>query len=78
MVNCKKNLLCRLPCDIEDSLNLSVQCLTKALECVCVEGGALDRDNLLRRLANVCNELGVLYMNQVEQLQLLKKSLLYS
>jgi len=42
-----------------------MQCLTKALECVEVE--AIDHDNLLRRLANVCNELGVFYMNQVEE-----------
>ncbi len=66
-----KNVPFRLPCDIEEALNLSVQCLTKALECMCVEDLSLDRDNLLRRLANVCNELGVFYMNQVEKLKLL-------
>ena len=63
----RRDWLIKLPTDIEESLNLSVQCLKKSLECLPVNSTStlIDRNNVVRRLANVSNELGVFYMNQV-------------
>ena len=63
----RRDWIIKLPTDIEESLNLSVECLKKSLFCLPTsnENYATERNNLLRRLANGQNELGVLYMNQV-------------
>jgi hypothetical protein len=60
----RRDWMIKLPTDIEESLYLSVECLKKSLLCL-PEADEADKDNLVRRLANVSNELGVLYMNQV-------------
>lgn len=46
---------------LEDTLVASYKCYEKALSLEPVEA---DRINLLRRVGNIHNELGVLYMNQ--------------
>ena len=62
----RRDWMIKMPMDIEESLNLSVDCLKKALFCLLSsnEDFFVEQNNLLRRLANVCNEIGVLYMNQ--------------
>lgn len=62
----RRDWMIKMPMDIEESLNLSVDCLKKALFCLpsSNEDFFVEQNNLLRRLANVCNEIGVLYMNQ--------------
>ena len=61
----RRDWLIKLPTDIEESLSLSVQCLKKSLEYFPSSNDPTDRNNVVRRLANVSNELGVFYMNQV-------------
>lgn len=46
---------------LESTLVASYKCYEKAL---LLEPLEMDRNNLLRRLGNIHNELGVLYMNQ--------------
>ena len=62
----RRDWMIKMPMDIEESLNLSVDCLKKDLFCLpsSNEDFFVEQNNLLRRLANVCNEIGVLYMNQ--------------
>ena len=50
----------KMPCDVEEALTLSRTCFDKALLVADPEAEML----LARRLGNVCNELGVMYMNQ--------------
>lgn len=65
----RRDWLIKLPRDIEESLSLSAQCLKKSLECLPTSSVSdLDHQNLLKRLANVNNELGVFYMNQASNL----------
>ncbi|KAF7997417.1 hypothetical protein HCN44_005988 [Aphidius gifuensis] len=54
-------LLDRALISIEESLIVAYKCYEKALS---LEPADIDKKNLLRRLGNVHNELGVLYMNQ--------------
>lgn len=46
---------------LESTLVASYKCYEKALS---LEPLEMDKKNLLRRLGNIHNELGVLYMNQ--------------
>lgn len=46
---------------LEATLIASCKCYEKALSLETLEA---DKNNLLRRLGNIHNELGVLYMNQ--------------
>lgn len=46
---------------LEETLEASYKCYEKALT---LEPLEIDKNNLLRRLGNIHNELGVLYMNQ--------------
>lgn len=46
---------------IDDVLNNSWMCYSKALE---LENRDLERDNLQRRLGNICNELGSYFMKK--------------
>lgn len=46
---------------LESTLVASYKCYEKALSLELMD---MDRNNLLRRLGNIHNELGVLYMNQ--------------
>lgn len=46
---------------IEVTLVASYKCYERALSS---DSSEMDRGNLLRRLGNIHNELGVLYMNQ--------------
>lgn len=47
--------------NLESTLLCSYKCYDKALSLELLD---VDRKNLLRRLGNIHNELGVLYMNQ--------------
>ena len=60
----RRDWLIKLPTDIEESLNLSVECLKKSLQCLPDNSTLIERSNVVKRLANVSNELGVFYMNQ--------------
>jgi len=57
----------RVPRDIQDAMELATTCYAKALELLGSERSA-ERDSLVRRLANVENELGVFFMNQATAL----------
>jgi hypothetical protein len=66
----QRDWLIKMPQDIEESLRLANLCLEKSLESIpisanCTTGN--ERKSLLKRLANVKNELGAFYMNQVSQ-----------
>lgn len=50
----------KMPCDVEEAVTLSLACYESALLVADPEAEML----LARRLGNVCNELGVMYMNQ--------------
>ncbi|KAK8396959.1 hypothetical protein O3P69_005150 [Scylla paramamosain] len=54
----------KVPCDVEEALTLSLTCFDEALLVADPEAEML----LARRLGNVCNELGVMYMNQAGKL----------
>lgn len=51
---------------LESTLLSSYRCYDKAL--LLLEPTDKDRNNLLRRLGNIHNELGVLYMNQASSM----------
>lgn len=54
----------KLPCDVEEALSLSLMSFEKAISAADPQTAML----LSRRLGNVCNELGVMYMNQAAKL----------
>ncbi|KAG0727137.1 Erythroid differentiation-related factor 1 [Chionoecetes opilio] len=54
----------KMPCDVEEALTLSLACFEKALLVADPKVQML----LARRLGNVCNELGVMHMNQAGKL----------
>ncbi len=64
----QRDWLIKMPQDIEESLRLACLCLEKSLESIPIVPSNTtgnERESLLKRLANVKNELGAFYMNQV-------------
>ncbi|XP_023226950.1 erythroid differentiation-related factor 1-like [Centruroides sculpturatus] len=51
------------PVDLESSLNLSCRCYETAQNVLC-DKSKKDFERLVKRQGNICNELGVFYMNQ--------------
>nr|XP_027218733.1 erythroid differentiation-related factor 1-like isoform X4 [Penaeus vannamei] len=64
LCNPECNWTIKLACDVEEALRLSSMCFEKALSSADPQTAV----HLSRRLGNICNELGVMYMNQASKL----------